>query len=259
MLQIISGKFFKSNNVISHAAKGVLYSNFSWVASVESNIATLEPIDTYGDVATYVISYINQIEKVEPPQKDILVRVGDSEIVNSFANLCSFYFMALFHIDKNHVVNSCRESSANYCDSCLPSKFFPNFFAKQVHGTAEQVAAFSVFVDKTLGLSRKNYESVMSSIRIFIESLSLVSGNIDLSYSSLVYALESLAQGYLPYSPCWDDFPKKDKIDKVLADIDGSTAFELRNILIQDANLKAQKRFLDFTCQHIDDSFFIAL
>lgn len=63
MLQIISGKFFKSADRYVDEAKGITYSNYSWIAPIETCVATLEPVDTYRSVSSYVISYVNQIEK----------------------------------------------------------------------------------------------------------------------------------------------------------------------------------------------------
>jgi len=69
MLQIISGKFFESDDRFIHERKGILYSNYSWVQPVKTCVATLEPVDTHGAVCSYVVSYLNQIEKKNRQKK----------------------------------------------------------------------------------------------------------------------------------------------------------------------------------------------
>jgi hypothetical protein len=63
MLQIISGKFFDSDDRYAYDAKGIVFGNYSWRHPIQTCVATLEPVDTYASVASYVISYVNQIEK----------------------------------------------------------------------------------------------------------------------------------------------------------------------------------------------------
>ena len=63
MLQIISGKFFKSDFRQTRLGKGILYSNYSWHSPIKTCIATLEPVDTFGSsICSYIVSYENQIE-----------------------------------------------------------------------------------------------------------------------------------------------------------------------------------------------------
>jgi len=125
MLQIISGKFFKSDNRYIHEAKGITYSNYSWIEPIKTCVATLEPVDTYKSVSSYVISYTNQIEK---ERAGVLVRTGDSEIVQQFQLLCIFGLKAFFDTDRNNVEINCRERPKSSNDFYLPSIFVPRFF-----------------------------------------------------------------------------------------------------------------------------------
>lgn len=64
MLQIISGKFFTSDDRECHPGKGITYSNYSWIGPITTGIASIEPVYfSSSNVTPYVISYLNQIEK----------------------------------------------------------------------------------------------------------------------------------------------------------------------------------------------------
>src|SRR5690348_16632574 len=63
MLQIITGKFFASSDRLVHDGLGIAYSNLRTYQPIKTCIASLEPADFSG---SYVIKYVNQIEK-EPP------------------------------------------------------------------------------------------------------------------------------------------------------------------------------------------------
>ncbi len=63
MLQIISGKFFKSDDRYAFDSFGILYSNVACWRAIATPVATLHPVDSHGSVARYVVTYTNQIEK----------------------------------------------------------------------------------------------------------------------------------------------------------------------------------------------------
>ncbi len=123
MLQIISGKFFNDGERHTYDGKGITYSNYSWVDSIKTCIATLEPIDISSQISPYVISYVEQIEKGE-----VLVKTSGSEIVQQFQLLCMFGLKAFFDIDRTKVEINCRVNPISSGDYYLPSRFVPRFF-----------------------------------------------------------------------------------------------------------------------------------
>lgn len=256
MLQIISGKFFKSDNRYVHEAKGITYSNYSWIQPIKTCVATLEPVDVYMSVSSYVINYINQIEK---EKVDGLVRTGDSKIVQQFQLLCMFGLKAFFDIDRNNVQINCREKPRSSSDYYLPSRFVRRFFDSQINGKMNEIETFIKFVDKVIGLPREKYLAVINCLNNFSHALQILNYNLDLAYSMLVYSLESLSQSFGDFESTWDDYnPKiKDKLDSCFSKIQPSLASEIRKILLESSNIQLQQRFVDFIANHISDSFFI--
>ena len=255
MLQIISGKFFKSDNRYVHEAKGITYSNYSWIGPIKTCVATLEPVDTYGSFSSYVISYINQIEK---EKASVLVRIGDSEIVQQFQLLSMFGLKAFFDINRNNVEINCREKPKNSADRYLPSRFIPRFFESQIGGKMDEIEAFIKFVDKVIGLPREKYLAVINCLNNFSHALQVLNYNFDLAYSMLVYSLESLSQSFDKFEPTWEDYnPEINKeLDRCLSKISLDVAKDIRKVLLKSSNLRLQHRFIDFITNHISDSFF---
>ena len=255
MLQIISGKFFKSDNRYIHEAKGITYSNYSWIEPIKTCVATLEPVDTYKSVSSYVISYTNQIEK---ERAGVLVRTGDSEIVQQFQLLCIFGLKAFFDTDRNNVEINCRERPKSSNDFYLPSIFVPRFFEPQIHGQMDEIKYFIKFVDKVIGLPREKYLVLINCLNNFSHALQTLNYNLDLAYSMLVYSLESLSQSFDNFEPIWEDYnPEiKNELDSHLSKIDSDVAEDIRETLLKSSNLRLQQRFIEFITNHISDSFF---
>jgi hypothetical protein len=91
----------------------------------------------------------------------------------------------------------------------------------------------------------------------------IVESKLDLSYSLLIFMLESLAQHQSrPHLVPWTDFPdhQRQALDKYFRErnIDDATASGIRDILRTDTNSRALRRFKDFVTAYIPDDFFRA-
>lgn len=257
MLQIISGKFFGDGERYAFEGKGILYSNMSWIRAIETRVGTLTPADTAGSgVSSYVLSYLNQIEK-EPAGGT--VRAGDPEIVEQFGWLCMVWFGAFLDGDKQNVAINCREKPAHAGDYYVGSRFAKPFLSPERRISEEDEQGFVRFVDKVTGLPRRDYQSVISFLQAVSHALHALRQNLDLAYSMLVYALEALGQGHSDYLPRWEDYDPRvrKRLDTALDGVTSETADALRDALLKGAHLKLQQRFIDFTVSHIPDRFFV--
>ena len=229
----------------------------SWIRAIQTRVGTLEEVDTVGtEVSSYVLSYLNQIEK-EPAGG--IVRVGDPEIVEQFGWLCMVWFEAFFDGDRQTVVINCREKPAHAGDEYVGSRFAKPYLSPERLITEEVEQGFVRFVDKVIGLPRRDYLAVMSFLQTMSHALHVLRQNLDLAYSMLVYALEALGQGRSGYLPQWEDYDPRvrNRLAPVLDELSPETSEAIRDALLENAHLKLQQRFLDFTVSHIPDSFFI--
>lgn len=258
MLQIISGKFFSTaKERYRFEAKGIMYSNFSLIKPIITEVVKLEVADNFSQtIASYVMSYVNQIEKDE---KSVLLRTGDEEIINQFRLLCIFGLQAYFSPYRDQVEMNCRDKGRSSDDRYIPSQMVKRFFDNNIVETPEKIDKFVKFVNHIIGLPRDSFEMIMKCLGNFSNSLQVVNYDMDLAYSMMVYSLESLAQDYDGYDPVWTDYDRSvaECLDKELLKIENDCANNIRNILLKSSHLKLQKRFVEFTVSHIKDSFFL--
>lgn len=256
MLQIISGKFYEGTERYEHPAKGILFSNYAWVLPIQTRIGTLEPVDSYRAVSSYVFSYVNQMEKEE--RAGGLVRVGDAEIVRQFQLLCAFGLRAYFADDRSAVLTNCRRRSRSSSDRYVPSQFVARIFDDHVRGSMDEVREFAALVDRAIAMPRTRYTALMSALENLDHALQVLNYNLDLAYSILVYCLEALAQGFDEYEAVWKDYDDtvRGTLDTILAGVTDDVAASIRKTLLSASHQKLSARFVGFVEQHIRDEFF---
>jgi hypothetical protein len=162
MLQIITGKFFHSEERYKHEAYYPIYSNYSWVDDIDCSIATLSP--TSLDRSNYVRRCQNQIERTPD---SVIVRVGDEEIVDQFKNICIFGLQAMFDTEKSNIDRLCNQRSPVNEDT----EILPRYFDKYVHGNLQEVEDFKKLVVNILGLPRAKYNVIKRCLSAFSGSL----------------------------------------------------------------------------------------
>ncbi len=258
MLQIISGKFFKSKRRYRYEGRGVLFGTYRLFWPIETCVATLEPVDVFGSVASYVVSYVNQIERPAKNGPGTLLRTGDWEIVEQFRIFCILGLQAFFHQSREAVAMASRRQPLSMSDR-VPRLFVPRFFESPVQGTSKEARSFSVLVKKVIGLPRDTYRAVLAAAKAFADALEITGDSIDLAYSLLVFSLECLSQAFDCYEPAWEDYPHEvaEVLDPILMRLDASTARGIRRALLREKNLKVGRRFVDFVTDHVQASFFL--
>lgn len=255
MLQFTSAKFYQNDKLRSYEGLGITYSNYSWIIPIETCVATLQPVDfNYQSVSSYIIKYKNQIEDGS------IASLLDSEIIEEFQLLCIFGLKSFFNQDKQVVESNCRTSPKHGGNELIPNKFVNRFFSLLNDGSKEEADRFSIFVEKVIDLPRADYEVIMSVLKTFSHSLQLLSSNIDLAYSMMIYCLESLTQNFDGYETNWDDYDQsiKSKLDYFIEKkgFEEDTANEIRQLLLSSTNSKLQQRFINFAIEYVDNMFF---
>lgn len=253
MLQIISGKFFTSDDRHRFDALGILYSNVACWRPIVTPVATLHPVDPHGSVARYVVTYINQIEK-EPASP--LVRGGDTEIIEQFRLLLMFGLRGFFASERLEVEHACRvrpQSSNDY----VPSLIVDRFCAARIHAENDDLARCEALVRNVIGLRRRTYVATMAYLRNFVHALEAADTNIDLAYSMLMYGIEALSQQFGTFDPTWTDYEERvrTRIDSLLSS-DPALRDQIRDALLQSTPVRIQQRAIAFVEEHLSDDFF---
>lgn len=260
MLQIISGKFYKNPDRYSTPAKGITFSNYHTISSIETSVATLEPVESYTSATgAYVINYTNVIEKPKEIQGIAIIRGGDWVIVRQFELLCIFGMRAFFDGDRHAVELNCRAKPSQATDLYVPAHYAERYFEPTIMAANDDASQFATFVEKVIGLPRKQYTAVMNALETFAHSLEVLNYQLDLAYSMLVYSLESLCQTFDAYTPVWDDYEDdvRDELEPLLSGIESGTATSIKDALLRASHLRLRKRFVSFVTAHIKPSYYI--
>lgn len=256
MFQIISGKFFDSEERFHNDCKIVLYSNAHFCGKHNIGHILIESTELNADISTFVVSYDNQLQILHTSFQPI--KVGDEEIAYQIANLLSISLNCIWGTDKNQVQKLCSNITSNIRGAYAPSMFIPLTADLKRNISDDELNRADLFIRRVVGLSRKDYINVMQCIIACNESIQHISTDVSLAYSMLVYGLESLAQKYDHYEATWDDYNQdiKAKLEQVFQDTDASVANRIKEILIADGHFKLSQRFRNFVISNVRDPFF---
>ena len=256
MLQIITGKFYNSEDRFHNDCKGILYSNASFRGVYDIGHIKIEAAESFDGVDPYIIMYDNQLQSSHSGFE--LVKVGDEEILRQLKNILSFALNTVFDEDRSSVERICRKKERGRGRNPLPSEFITGTLDKFKTVSEDEMKSCGIFFEHLLALKREDYNNILNCIVAYNASIRLLGEDISLSYSMLVYCLESLSQSYDSYIPIWDDYKedKKNALEKVFKTIDEESVKKIKEILLKDEHLKLSKRFQEFVVGHIGEDFF---
>ncbi|AWD68342.1 MULTISPECIES: hypothetical protein [Priestia] len=251
MLQIVTGKFFTKERYDSEAS-GKLYSNFKYGGEIKLCHGQLakEPSVNHSNINTYIYSYKSGLEKKDGPG---LIQVGTNEVLEQLSLICSFTLKSYFSKDQEKL-----ETQTINSNNFIPSRFLKGYFENEIIGTGEDIKFLIENVYQILSLPRETYKVIIKCLDRLVESIRTVKYDINAAYSMLVYALETLSQSFDNFTPTWEDYDQKvrRKLDKVFKDLKVEQSTALKDVLLDSAHLKLQKRFITFITQHLTQDFF---
>ena len=257
LLQIISGKFYGNGEIRHNQCRGVLYSNADFFSSTPIKLGNIEidSVDWSSGLPTYVISYDNALEITK--QTEILVKIGDYQIVEQLKYIISFATNAIFDENESIVERLCRKGNRTdgYPSTYVTDTFDTNRNLKDVDWKQCQD-----FYAKVIGLPRSEYKVIIKCLAAYNSSFMVFQNDFSLAYSILIYVLETLSANFDGYSPTWDDYNQdvRRKLDDELSKIDESIAKNIREILISESHLKLSKRFSNFILQYVNIDYYNA-
>ena len=260
MLQIISKKFFKSDNPETYHStneKTLIYSNIDIRDEIITSIATLERIESNNGITTYLMRYTINIEKQEGRGFRI-VAAGHEEIVNDFICCCTLWFGKIFSTDKFYIQKLIRKGREGVADNDPPRIVLPIVFG-ETDIDAGLVAGLDGFIKSLILLKRDEYIAVMKVIRQFYDAVILVNSNLELSYMLFVATIEALAQGFDMFEAEWEDCPDKmtKRLDIIFESISEEISNEIKKVIMEETYNKLAKRYEEFAMSFVTFDYFL--
>ena len=261
MLQYLTGKYYLEEHQTKKITdKDIFYSNTLLIELVknkeklETPIGTLEIInlnDLYHGSTSYLLTLDGEIPKTNHSYEF-------PSATNQFRILLSFWFKSVFEFEKIDAERRCRQNNTSLKDQILPCNILPEYF--EMNKVSKDISSFNDFLNSLFKLTRLEYESVITSITAFIYALESIDYNLELSYSLMVFSIESLCQKFDKFENTWADYPGdvRDKIGKLNKEynVPNDYSINLQNILLEKEHLKLKNRFIEFVKLYLDDDFF---
>ncbi len=263
MLQIITKKFFVTDNLYTTKHRGVLYSNYqaTMLPTISTVVGDLTPTSTRDNVAIFIYEVEESLEAVRPDgSKEFLLAVGLGSFLEDFAAVTSFALNITCTPNIDLVRRLTQSNRPALGSPKLPKEYVKRVFDNEINWAETDAAQLQTFVNNLVGLERKNFKSVMRAIHRYVNGLHRIADDPNLAYSLLVASIESLAQGFTDFELTWDDYAqdKKQEFDKVLATAPAEIVQGIHNVILKHEHIALRRRYQEFVLKHLDAAFFRA-
>ena len=255
MLQIVSGKYFDEKEFYGKLKKiKIVYSNFFYTLPIITPYFSITLVKKDDYPYTYIIEYVINFEK---PDSHLKSRIVDFEIFNQILTVCSFSFRAYFSLDKKIVESLCKKESG--IELGHPSDYVSNYLEETKEVSSLDIRNFQKFVIKIVNLSREDFKIIISALKTIYDSIGIIAFNFDLSYSMLIYSLESISQNIEISSPKWEYYDPsiKSELDYEFKSICEGNSDRIKKVLLSNSHEKAQEKYIHFIEKNTNESFFI--
>lgn len=259
MFQISAGVFFDLDKIERHDGAFIFYSNVDVFFLMENDSPFFKVSKISHDgVNCYLVNYILLTEKPERIEAGVVVRAGDEDYMQQFILLWEFYFDCVARVEKETVKKICALSNFNKRYSKTVLEVAPYLVEINRRVSFDDVTGFSCFIKDVVSLNRTAFKSLIAALKIISDSKESLSTNFDLTYSMLVYALESMSQRNDDYKSDWDDYDQKSRgeLENIFYNMPDEVVDKIKSILIDGKQFRLQKRFKDFILKNLDEGYF---
>jgi hypothetical protein len=276
MLQIITGKFFTTDDLYVTPHRAVLYSNYApsqrMVKTPTGESLTPVTLETPagllrsttvshppGEVYPWIYEVEEKLEAVRPDgTREFLIAVGADFFVQDFAAVAAFALNITCTPDLDLARRLIHGQHTAIGVPHPPKMYVGRVFEPRIERQDNDEARLKGFVSDLVGLERQSYTAVMRAIRRYVNGLHRLADDLDLAYVLLVASIESLAQGFDAFTPKWEDFPqdKRVALDKVLSRAPEDIATDIREVLLAYEHIALGRRYREFALSYLRPSFF---
>ena len=259
MIQINTGRFFKTEDVYRTTQRTVLYSNYRGYNPIDTVAGSYAPANSTTDVASAVY-IVDQILEASMPDgtPSILVAVHSETLAQDFAVLVSFCLRITCALDPALVSRLTQSIRPPIGVTTHPSQLVDQIFDREVRPHQVDETLLPRFVADLVQLERVRFKAVMRAIRRYVIGLHRIGDDPALAYALLVASIESLAQDFDQFKATWEDFDpdKKRRIDKALTTADVTTRKAVRSVVLENEHIALRRRYQEFALGHLPSSFY---
>ncbi|EOQ73045.1 hypothetical protein [Acinetobacter lactucae] len=258
MLQICTGKLYTREIEYRNNLKGIIYTNLKLFRDekIQTKAGTILSVENAEGPNTVIYEIEELVEETES-KPGVLISHGISYLILDFSTILSFTLNCTAS-PSHSLTERLLSDERGVSTHTSPSKMIKTVFDKNIFCQEEDQKFFISFTNHLIGLERKTFLGVMSSIRTYVTGMHRIADDFELAYTLLVASIESLAQNFDGHQSTWEDFDqlKKKKIDEALNGCETEIALRVREAILSLEHTSLRKRFEAFALEHVSPSYF---
>ncbi len=264
MLQITTGKLFTRSVGRENQLRGVLYTNLHLENRLNPVLTghlfgrLAQAAEASGSPKMLVWEFIERIEEPESGPQVVLSHCADSYL-QEMATVLSFAFNCTCSPDIE-VVRRLTSGQRGVSTGRAPNTLVRRVFDTEVVCLPSEEDAFMRFYSQLMGLPRKTYLGVMRAIRTYVTGMQRVADDLELAYTLLVAAGESMAQDFDSFEATWDSVSEQKRfaIDEALGAASVEVAEAVRAAVLSTEHTALARRFQAFIVANVEADYFRA-
>ncbi len=260
MLQIATGKLFKGGTLRVNNLTGTLFSNAMRLFDpVVTEAGTLKWTDALRDRTPSLICQIAEAIEGDEARPGVVMSYGIDSYQQDLAALMTFHLQIVCSPDLALVerLSSGRRGLATLAP---PNQLVRRIFDSQINLLPAEAQAFAAFVRQLIGVPRDEFKLVMQAIRTVVTGLHRMGDDLEIAYTLMVAATESLAAGLGEHETRWEDVSeeKRHLIETALATHGASVEISdgVKAAIAQTEHVLKRQKFRAFVLKTLPASFF---
>lgn len=138
-----------------------VFSNYSWVSPIETDVVELVPSGTGSGATSYVLRFTTRTANPRPGKAFSLF----DEVAGTLVVICGFALNAYFAASSEEVLRQCHERP-RFEFGIDQRRLVPRVFQTEIHGSVDDVERAVDFSNKIIRLPRQNYRAVLRGLHI---------------------------------------------------------------------------------------------
>ena len=260
MLQIATGKLFRQGTLRTNTLTGTLFSNAMRLFDpVVTQAGTLTWTDSLRERTPSLVCQIREAIEGDEVQPGVVVSYGVDAYQQDLAALMMFHLQIVCSPDRD-LVQRLSGGRRGLATEASPNELVRRMFDAQVNLLPVEAEAFVVFVQQFLGIPRAEFKLVMQAIRTVVTGIHRMGDDLEIAYTLIVAAIESLAAGFGEHETRWEDVSeeKRRPIEAALAACSASQeiAAGVKAAIAQTEHVLKRQKFKGFILNTLPATFF---
>lgn len=260
MLQIATGKLFRRGTLRINTLSGTLFSNaLRLFDPVVTQAGSLTWTDSLRERTPSLVYQVREAIEGDETQPGVVVSYGVDAYLQDFATLMTFYLQIVCSPDRD-LVQRLSSGRRGLATEASPNQLVRRMFDTQVNVLPAEAQAFSAFVEQLLGIPRAEFKVVMQAIRTAVTGIHRMGDDLEIAYTLMVAAIESLATGFGGHQTRWEDISeaKRQPIEAALAACSASPeiADAVKAAVAQTEHVLKRQQFKGFILNTLPATFF---